>query len=76
MDLGAVIKQGPLAKKQRIVFANYTFPESVRTLEVPSFVADERFMQLVVGLHNDAHEATKERLRQSRSGSRHTGPES
>ena len=49
-----------------MLFANYTFPDDVRTPNVPDYFKDSKFMNQICKLHNSAHEKTKETLKASR----------
>lgn len=48
-----------LEKRQFRLFANMTFPDTVKYQELPSFLATKEFMDEITSLHETAHEATK-----------------
>lgn len=55
-----------LNKRQFRLFANMTFPDSVKYQELPSFLATKKFMDEISYLHETTHEATKNLLQEMR----------
>ena len=59
-----------LERHKTILFANYSFPESVRNPEVPDYFQDSRFLNQIRALHESAHDRTKEILHLRSRGKR------
>lgn len=55
-----------LSKTREVCFANISFPENVRTLDVPDFIGAKDLVSVVSELAESAHERTKLRLRELR----------
>ena len=67
LDLNDLFPAEGLEKHSKVLFANYTFPEAVRSLRVPSYTSDSRFMKELTALHEASHTKTKEVLKARRS---------
>ena len=51
-----------LPKRQETVFANFTFPSNIRTIEIPNFFDYKPFVDDILEIFTKAHEMTKKDL--------------
>jgi hypothetical protein len=55
-----------LPKRKELIFANITFPDEIRTIEIPNFFDYEPFVNDISEIFAEAHEMTKKDLRDLR----------
>ncbi len=57
-----VIKDIP--KRNRVIFANYSFPENIRSLDVPDFLSYEPFLVDILEVFSKTHEIAKKTIKE------------
>jgi len=50
-------------KIHKVIYANYSFPENIRSIDVPDFLSFEPFMAELHSLFNDIHSIMKSKFR-------------
>ena len=57
-DIREINKEGALA------FANPSFPSEIKTMEIPNFLNDKKFIKIISKLHDKCHDAVKTKNRE------------